>query len=135
VVEADEAIAELIWLILDDSGYAADRVTNARDALDYLQGEPLPAAVLLDLDLPGTSGISLLRACRQSDRLSHLSILVLTGWPSPEFAADLVPDAMMQKPFDIDALCAAVDRITGAPEPAFVNAACHLHRPGRTHVR
>ena len=134
VVEADEAIAELITLILDESGYVADRVSNVESALHYLQGEPLPDALLLDLCLPGTSGISLVRACRQVDRWSRVSILVLTGRQALEFADGLAPDAVIQKPFDIDVLCAALDRITQAREPAFVNAAGHPYGARSVHV-
>jgi DNA-binding response OmpR family regulator len=135
VVEADEALAELITLILHDVGYVADGVANVEDALDYFQAEPLPAVILLDICLPGTSGLSLVQACRQSDRLSRLPMLVLTGRPVPEFADGLAPDVVMQKPFDIDRLCAAVGRITRTPRPASANAVCLPHRSGRVHAR
>jgi DNA-binding response OmpR family regulator len=134
VVEADEVLAELVTLIITESGFVADRVSDVAGALDYLQGKPLPAALLLDLCVRGMSGISLVQECRRNDRLSHLAILVLTSQRCVKFADDLAPDAVIEKPFDIDALCASLDRITEAPQPSFVNATRHPLHAGRARV-
>src|SRR4051812_472421 len=78
LVEDDEAIAEMVTLTLHESGYVVDHVSTVADALTYVAGA-LPAAVLLDLTLPKTSGISFLQACRQSDRLASLPIILMSG--------------------------------------------------------
>jgi DNA-binding response OmpR family regulator len=111
LVEDDDAIAEVIALILHDSGYVVDRVSSVADALISVHGEP-PAVVLLDLTLPGTSGISLLRECRESTALAGLPIALMSGLPLPEFEDNIAPDAVLTKPFDIDYLCTVVDGLT-----------------------
>jgi DNA-binding response OmpR family regulator len=111
LVEDDDAVAEVVELILHESGYAVDRVSNVADALVSVHGE-LPAAVLLDLTLPGTSGISFLKTCRESPMLASLPIALLSGSEIPVLEDCLAPDAILPKPFDIDHLCTVVDGLT-----------------------
>lgn len=113
LVEDDDAVAEMVGLILHESGFAVDRVSNVADALISVQSEA-PDAVLLDLTLPGTSGITFLRACRESAVLASLPIALMSGTPLPDLEEGLEPDAILTKPFDIDHLCTVVDRLTHA---------------------
>jgi CheY-like chemotaxis protein len=62
-------------------------VTNGEDAICYLKGEgrfsnrelyPMPALMLLDLKMPGTDGLEVLRWARSKHALDSLSIVVLT---------------------------------------------------------
>ena len=50
---------------------ATGRYADRRDA-------PLPAVVLLDLNLPKLSGVEVLRWIRADERMKHLSVVVLT---------------------------------------------------------
>jgi DNA-binding response OmpR family regulator len=121
LVEDDEAIAEVVELILADAGYAVDRVSNVADALASVHGTP-PAAVLLDLTLPGMNGTSFLKACRESTALSSLPIVLMTGSRVPVFEDGFEPDVILTKPFDIDSLCATLDRLTRGPRAAVGDA-------------
>ena len=122
LVEDDEAVAEIVGLILHESGYVVDRVSTVADALVSVQSEP-PAAVLLDLSLPGTSGLSFLRECRQSPTLAGVPIVLMSGTPLPPLEEGLAPDAILGKPFDIDYLCTVVDGLTqGAGRPSVGDA-------------
>jgi CheY-like chemotaxis protein len=62
---------------------------TATDALAMLRGEgqakisPLPALILLDLNLPRMSGIEFLRELRQDPDLRHLAVIVLTSSNEP----------------------------------------------------
>jgi DNA-binding response OmpR family regulator len=71
-----------------------------------------PAAILLDLPLPETSGISFIRTCRASDRLASLSTVMLADRRLPALEDGLAPDGVLPKPIDIDRLCDVVDRLT-----------------------
>jgi len=57
---------------------------NGREALNLLRGEgvpkmePLPALVLLDLNMPRMNGIEFLEAIRVDDELKSLKVFVLT---------------------------------------------------------
>jgi len=59
-------------------------VANGKEALAYLVGSgatppaPLPDLVLLDLNLPGIPGLSLLKRLRRTDRTALVPVVVLT---------------------------------------------------------
>jgi DNA-binding response OmpR family regulator len=63
--------------------------------------------VLLDMMLPGVSGIELLRGIRSSLRFPDLPVVVFTALSaerSHRLAFDVGADAYVTKPFDVDAL-------------------------------
>jgi two-component system, OmpR family, response regulator len=124
LVEDDDVVAELVGLILHESGYVVDRVSTVADALVSVHGEA-PAAVLLDLSLPETSGISFLRTCRASAALASMPIALMSGMKLPLLEDGLVPDAVLTKPFDIDYLCAVVDGLTQGSGPSISDAVSH----------
>jgi CheY-like chemotaxis protein len=66
--------------------------TDGRIAISYLAGEgqfadrerhPLPRLVLLDLDLPGGSGLDVLRWIRRDSSLRDLPVIILTASAIP----------------------------------------------------
>ncbi|MGC9527941.1 MAG: response regulator [Limnospira sp.] len=67
------------------------RFEDGDEALDYLlrEGEyesldaALPAAILLDLNLPGTDGREIIKSIKQTPKLRMLPIVVLTTSRSP----------------------------------------------------
>ena len=63
-------------------------IRDGREAIRYLQGEgryvdrsayPLPGVVILDLHLPGSSGLVILRWIRKQPTLAGLPVIVFTG--------------------------------------------------------
>jgi DNA-binding response OmpR family regulator len=63
-------------------------IRDGHEAIRYLQGEglyknrstyPLPGVVILDLDLPGSSGLAILRWIRKQPTLAGLPVIVFTG--------------------------------------------------------
>lgn len=83
LVEDDADDRELTVMALRDS-QIANPVEIARDgqeALEYLADpeRPLPAVVLLDLNLPRITGLDVLKRLRAQTRTSLLPIVVLTG--------------------------------------------------------
>ena len=128
LVEDDDGIAEIVELILHESGYVVDRVSNVADALVSVHSEA-PAVVLLDLTLPGMSGLSFLRTCRESVGLARLPIALMSGTQIPALEDGLTPDAVLTKPFDIDYLCTVVDVLTqgtGSPLDDAVGHVCSV---------
>ena len=121
LVEDDDAVAEIVGLILHESGYVVERVSTVDDALVCVRSAA-PAAVLLDLSLPGRSGLSVLRTCRASAALAGVPIALMSGTPLPDLEGDLAPDAVLGKPFDIDYLCAVIDGLTRDANPSVGDA-------------
>jgi two-component system phosphate regulon response regulator PhoB len=78
VVEDEPAIQELLRYSLLQAGIDPVVVGSAEDALKEIHGK-LPAAVLLDLMLPGMSGITLAKRLRAEPRTRELPIIMVTA--------------------------------------------------------
>jgi CheY-like chemotaxis protein len=90
LVEDESSDAELLIRAFKKAGVQNPirHLDNGDVALFYLKGidtyvdrdkNPLPALILLDLKLPGMSGLELLRWLRQQKNLRRIPVLVLTS--------------------------------------------------------
>jgi len=65
-------------------------VNHSDDAMQFLRHEgrfkasPRPDLVLLDLNLPGKTGLEMLEEIRADARLADIAVIILTGSHSPE---------------------------------------------------
>lgn len=104
-------------------GNKVDVVRDGRQALDYLfregkfaglKGEPLPAAVLLDIGLPDVSGHEVLARLRVDERTQCLPVVILT---SSDAEKDCLrsykygANGYVRKPLDFVDLVEAVKRL------------------------
>jgi two-component system, OmpR family, response regulator len=108
VVEDERAIAEQLASALADAGYAVDCARDGRLADELVFTEPYDT-VLLDLGLPGTDGLALLRRWREH-RLT-VPVLVVTArgsWSERVLGIDSGADDYLAKPFRIEEVLARV---------------------------
>lgn len=115
LVDDDDRLRERLALALWDRGY---EVRTARDAEHALRVVALwtPARAVVDLRMPGASGLELIR--RLKERLPTLEIVVLTGFGSIATAVDAVrlgAIGYLNKPADADAVLEAFARGRAAP--------------------
>ena len=97
-------------------------VGDGTEALDHLhrRGEyadaPRPDLVLLDLNLPRTTGTEVLEAMQDDPDLARIPVIVLTSSTDPDDVAtayELSANAYLTKPVDPDAFVEAVCAIEG----------------------
>ncbi len=99
-------------------------VSDAEQAMAYLEGEEaVPSLLLLDLNLPRTSGLELLDWLRQRPApLKDLPVIVLTSSRDTEDidkAYDLGANSYMAKPNgNFDGLAEMVKEFTSSASPA-----------------
>ena len=107
VVEDEPAIRELVRWLLEDLGLPVETAADGADALE--QGtRRRPALVVLDLNLPGLDGVSVARGLRATWG-ETLPILVVSAMERiAEHAQQVGAFAYLRKPFDVEALPAAV---------------------------
>jgi two-component system phosphate regulon response regulator PhoB len=101
VVEAEPAIQQLIGLNLTRAGHRVTCVPDAEAALASLAGA-LPEMVLLEWDLPGQSGIALIRRLRAHPRARDLPIIMVSardGEQDKVLALESGADDYITKPF------------------------------------
>lgn len=116
-VEDNDANFALIQRVLESTGRwtvtRAGRVEQARALLD----RQTPAVLLLDLDLPGISGLELAQELKSSERWRSLPIVVVSASvmrQERERARAAGCEYFVEKPFDIDWLRAVVAKAAGA---------------------
>lgn len=87
LVEDQAEVAEMYRLKLQFDGY---RVAIASDGLVGLQmvGSLLPDVVLLDMHLPGVSGLKVLAALRAQEATQKLPVLMLSADDSPSMVRE-----------------------------------------------
>ena len=99
IVDDDEAVRDSIRLLLESSGFAAQEFASA-DL--FLKSETADmGCLLLDLHMPGISGLELLRVLRS--RGMRRPVIVVSGRRDPVQDAEVWAagaSALLSKPFD-----------------------------------
>ncbi|HKZ20864.1 MAG TPA: response regulator transcription factor [Acidimicrobiia bacterium] len=107
VVEDELAITEALQYAFELEGFEVESVANGRAGLDAVRRRP-PAVVVLDLMLPGMSGLDV---CRQLRFESNVPIIILTARDAEAdkvAGLELGADDYLTKPFSIRELVARV---------------------------
>jgi CheY-like chemotaxis protein len=84
VVDDEEPVLHLVELLLRRVGYTPILAHNAKEAAEILKQKPLPDLVILDLMMPGISGIELLRQMRSRDIFDNLPVVILSALADPD---------------------------------------------------
>jgi len=112
-VDDEPSIAQSMRFIFERPTYELSSALDGETALEYLAREATPFDVIItDNNMPGVSGIELVRALREK----HFpgKIMVLSAHLSPEVRAayeEMEVDAMIDKPFSVAALLQTIDSL------------------------
>ena len=104
VIDDDDRLRELYRINLEMRGAEVVEAGNGDDGLTIARTRP-PAAIVLDLTMPGTDGWSVLEALKADIALSHIPVIVLTGHTDEEIEEDARKAgavAFVAKPVDTD---------------------------------
>ena len=104
VVEDDEHVAQTICDVLTEIGFRATVIDNVTDALFMVAGK-LPYAIVLELMLPGGSGLELITYVRSREDGQQLPIMAVSsasGGYQMGQAIDAGVDIFLNKPLGID---------------------------------
>ena len=105
ICDDDERLRELMRVTLEPD-YTCVEAGDADTALALFR-TVRPAAALLDVMLPGKSGLDLLRELRAEPELAAIPVIVVSAWTREAdrtAATEAGADAFLGKPFDIDLL-------------------------------
>jgi len=110
IAEDDIANQALLARLLERAGYRSFAVGDGRDALRAAMEEN-PDIVLLDIGLPGMSGLDVCRRLRADTRTVALPIILVTGQTSARDVVaglDAGADDFVRKPYDEAELMARI---------------------------
>ena len=119
VVEDDVAVAELIRTVLNDvTGWGATIVHDASAAREVFRHVRIEVLVV-DINLPGISGLELLELLRKDPQWNEPPVLLMSGQPEQAGIAAALRDglvtAFLAKPFDVEDLVAEVHKAVARP--------------------
>ena len=115
MADDDPLIRKLLRDLLTYAGYATTLCPNGQAALDAIYAGDDPELLLTDLEMPGKSGLDLIRELRAARRL--LPILLMSGsidHPAIPAALAISGVDFLPKPFRISECRKAVARAIGA---------------------
>jgi CheY-like chemotaxis protein len=125
IVEDENPLRRILTLNLARRGYNVIEADTSEAALDAVRaavagGIPFDL-ILLDINLPDQSGWDVLRRLREDPQLAMLpppAVIVMTAVrPQDKRVAEFHPDAVLLKPFPIEALLRLSERVL-AKQPA-----------------
>jgi CheY-like chemotaxis protein len=103
VVDDDDELRQGMQDALEAEGFATTAAGDGRQALEVLQADDLPGAILLDLMMPGMNGWQFREAQRRDARIRDIPVLVITA--SRNLAGfPLDGEEVLLKPFGLDEL-------------------------------
>lgn len=108
VVEDEEKIARVLQLELEYEGYNVEKAFDGNEALEKYRSQKWDL-ILLDVMLPGMSGIELLRKIRNNDPLTPVILLTARGSVADKVSGlDLGANDYVTKPFEMEELLARI---------------------------
>lgn len=120
LVEDEANISEAIAFILSRDGWDVSGHGNGATALDEI-ARTRPDVLILDMMLPGCSGLEILRALRDQEDTATLPVLMLTAKGQArdrDMAMGLGANAYLTKPFSNSELLTTLRQVLGRREDA-----------------
>lgn len=120
VVEDDQDIRTLLEVRLRAAGHRVVGAPSGEDALAVVAERGAPEVAVLDVSMPGCSGLEVLAQLRQDPGCADMGAVFLSGRVQPEdiAAGRALGATYLTKPVVLSALCDAVDRALEARSAA-----------------
>jgi two-component system response regulator MprA len=109
VVDDERAVRESLRRALELEGYEIELAADGREALERLEADSQPDALILDVLMPGVDGLEVCRRLRRTG--SRLPVLMLTARDAVEnrvAGLDAGADDYVTKPFALEELLARI---------------------------
>jgi DNA-binding response OmpR family regulator len=118
IVEDHPTMREAMRMVLEHEGFAIHETGNGRTALQMVKDQQ-PDLVFLDLNIPGVSGVDVLRTIKEDPSTADTRVIIVTatGEDGRAEVVSLGADDYFTKPFSPRALLATVERVLGEGGP------------------
>jgi DNA-binding response OmpR family regulator len=133
VADDDASIMELLQMILEDEGYEVRAFNSPVSAIKEALVNP-PDAMIVDLMMPGMTGIEVVEALRKDCRTNHVPVLVCSAFYGDlrRMIQKMGRDGVtyLRKPFQIEELVQLVNgMIAASPKSMPASGSAHMERP------
>jgi len=120
VVDDDPDLQKLLGMYLKLEGFVVRPATNRDAVLIGLRTPPMPALVLLDVQMPDANGFDILAKLRLHPALKTLPVIMLTGETTRESVLKGLrggADGYVTKPFEPENVVKAIKAVLGLNPP------------------
>jgi CheY-like chemotaxis protein len=114
VADDDRVLSQLVCAVVRQAGHTPIAAFDAMQALMFAIRPPMPALIILDINMPGGTGLEALKKLKLSARTAPIPVVVLTGSEEadmPDQVKALGATEFVAKPIDPDALTAVIHRV------------------------
>lgn len=118
VVEDQENVADGLERVLSGKGYTPKIFGDGLEAYAQVFEHP-PDLLVLDVLLPSLNGLALAHLVKGNEDLQHVPVLVVSSLSEDvaEAAAEAGVDALLPKPFEVEAFVREVQRLLNPAAP------------------
>lgn len=110
IIEDDRDTVAMFRHVLDFAGYKTEIILKGQRALERLKIAK-PDIVLLDLNLPGVSGMEILDFIKEDPKLQDTPVVVITGHSEMALGLGSKTDLVLLKPVSVDQLTNLILRL------------------------
>ncbi len=124
VIDDDDIQRSMLTSVLEESGYKVFQAANGNEGMGMLLSKG-PDLVLLDYEMPGLDGVSLLRKMRMSPQLKDLPVIMLTGHREKDVVKrclDNGANGYLVKPVRVERLHEHLGHFLPRPEPVHADS-------------
>lgn len=111
IVDDEEEIGQSLEMYLASEGYAATLATNGSAALEILLTDKDHTVVLLDINMPGLNGVTVLKRLQEAG--SDAAVIMMSGHGSEELAVECMKNGAedyLSKPFALTDMLQRIER-------------------------
>jgi DNA-binding response OmpR family regulator len=116
VADDDRALSHVLCARLRAQGWEPTAAFDSMQALLYAMRTPPPDVIILDINMPGETGLETLKRLKGSARTSRIPVVVMSATTSQHVAATaaaLGADRFVTKPVDPQAFSALLSELRG----------------------
>jgi len=110
VADDDRVVVELVSLWLEAHGFSVARAADGMQVIMTVRRAP-PAAILLDLMMPGGTGFDVLTRLHSNAAMKSIPVIIMSASVDPDLphkALQSGADAFLYKPMEQDELLATI---------------------------
>jgi two-component system cell cycle response regulator len=130
VADDDVVLTHLLDERLRERGHEVRIAHDALQAWQMARREP-PDLILLDIKMPGGTGLAVLRRLKTNQAVRHVPVIVITAAEEQSILQQILalqPDALLRKPVKLTDIDFEISRLLVRRELA--NSALHISRKG-----
>ncbi len=112
IVEDDESFANILLDMAHERNFKAIVAFDGSEGLQMAESYS-PSAIIMDMQLPGMSGWTVLNKLKANEKLSHIPIHVMSAMDREQLGIDMGAAAYLRKPLDkrdLDEAFISIDR-------------------------